>query len=147
VAAEREAGIEPQALRRLAALLPPDQALADAVAARLKLSNRARKRLVAAAEADLGFNPQALAYGVGVESAVDRLLLAGEIGAAKAIEGWAVPRLPISGGALIERGVEPGPAVSLLLRCIEQRWLEAGFPNDARLDRIVEDEIARNGPR
>ena len=50
VAAEREAGIGPDPLRRLAALLPPDPAIALRVAARLKLSNKAKKRLANAAD-------------------------------------------------------------------------------------------------
>ncbi|WP_155265520.1 CCA tRNA nucleotidyltransferase, partial [Sphingomonas segetis] len=45
IAAEQAAGIAPDGLRRLAALLPSDVAVAQAVAARLKLSNKARKRL------------------------------------------------------------------------------------------------------
>ena len=46
-------------------LLPRDPALAEKVAARLKLSNRARKRLACAAEDDLAANPRALAYRAG----------------------------------------------------------------------------------
>ena len=49
VAAEQAAGIAPEPIRRLAALLPPDPDVAADVAARLRLSRRAGKRLVAAA--------------------------------------------------------------------------------------------------
>ena len=49
-----QAGIAPDALRRFSALLPPRRALAEKIAARLKLSNKARKRLACAAERDLG---------------------------------------------------------------------------------------------
>ena len=58
-------------------MLPPDPLLAEKVAARLKLSNKARKRLACAADRELAANPEALAYRVGVECAVDRLLLGG----------------------------------------------------------------------
>ena len=53
IGAEREAGIQPSGLRRLAALLPRDPLTAEKVAARLKLSNRARKRLACAASPEL----------------------------------------------------------------------------------------------
>ena len=69
---------EPDALAGLSALLPPDPLLAEKIAARLKLSNKARKRLACAARASTRPNPQALAYRVGIECALDRLLLAGE---------------------------------------------------------------------
>ena len=57
IAAEREAKIAADALRRLAALLPPDPLLAEKIAVRLKLSNKARKRLACAAARDLDRNP------------------------------------------------------------------------------------------
>ena len=74
---EREARFEPDALRRFSALLPPEPLLAEKIAARLKLSNKARKRLACAGERALGASPEALAYRVGTECAIDRLLLAG----------------------------------------------------------------------
>src|SRR6185312_15373314 len=49
IAAEREAKLSPDALRRLAALLPRDAEIADDIGARLRLSNKARKRLACAA--------------------------------------------------------------------------------------------------
>ncbi|HEX8620755.1 MAG TPA: CCA tRNA nucleotidyltransferase, partial [Allosphingosinicella sp.] len=45
---EARAGVPPHPLRRLAALLPPDAEVAAAVGARLRLSNRAFRRLTAA---------------------------------------------------------------------------------------------------
>src|SRR6185295_18024329 len=59
VAAERAAGIAPEPVRRLAALLPPDPDVAGAVAPRLRLSKRAARRLVSAAERTLDA-PEAL---------------------------------------------------------------------------------------
>ena len=49
--------IEPDPLRRLAALLPRDPLLAEKVAARLKLRNKARKRLAYAADPTLDRQP------------------------------------------------------------------------------------------
>jgi poly(A) polymerase len=141
VEVERKAGIPPDPLRRLAALLPQDPETASRVAARLKLSNKAKKRLISAAETSLGLNPHALAYRIGTESAVDRLLLAGQVGEAATVANWAPPRLPVSGGALIARGVPEGPAVARTLRQIEDAWEAAGFPGGAELDRIIEQAL------
>ena len=142
IAAEREALIEPNALRRFAALLPADPLLAEKIAVRLRLSNKARKRLACAAERALGSNPQALAYRVGTDCAVDRLLLAGEPAKAAALIGWRVPRLPIGGGKLIARGLPEGPVVARTLRRIEDRWVETGFPHGEAFERIVADAVA-----
>ncbi len=141
VEAERAAGLGPEALRRFAALLPADPLVADRVAARLKLSNKARKRLASAATAFDGEQPRALAYRIGTAEAQDRLLLAGEIDAARALEEWTAPRLPIGGGQLIARGLTAGPLVARTLKQIEERWLAEGFPDEARLEQIVAEAI------
>jgi len=137
IAAEAAAGIAPAGLRRLSALLPRDSAVAEAVAARLKLSNKARKRLSCAAGTDVEPTPEALSYRVGSDCAVDRLLLAGRPGEASRIHKWHPPRLPISGGALIARGLTEGPIVARTLRQIEDRWVAAGFPEGEALESIV----------
>jgi poly(A) polymerase len=141
VAAERKARLRPDPLRRLAALLPSDPKVAEAIAVRLKLSNKARKRLACMASSELGSSPQALAYRLGSECAADRLLLAGRAADAAAISTWKAPRLPISGGALIARGLVAGPIVARTLRRIEADWLEAGFPDGEALDRIVAEAL------
>jgi poly(A) polymerase len=142
IAAESDAGIDPDALRRLAALIPRNPEVADDIAARLRLSNKAKKRLVCAAQQDLGPRRQALAYRVGVECAVDRLLLVGRAREAAEIAGWKPPRLPISGGALIKRGLPEGPVVARTLRTIEDRWVAEGFPAGSELERIVKDALS-----
>ena len=141
ISIEQQACIEADPLRRLAALLPRDPPTVEAVAARLKLSNKARKRLVCAAERGTDLQPQALAYRVGVECAVDRLLLSGRAGDASAIVAWHPPRLPITGGALIKRGLEQGPVIARTLRAIEDRWVAAGFPAGEEFQRIVDETI------
>ena len=142
IATEREATIAPDPLRRLAALLPSDPDVAARVSARLKLSNKARKRLISAAESGLGSNPYSLAYRIGTEGAVDRLLLAGKAAEAVDAAGWQPPRLPISGGALIARGVTEGPDVAKTLRRIENAWEAAGFPSGDEFELIVRDALA-----
>jgi len=143
IAAERSAKIEPLALRRFAALLPHDPALAETIAARLKLSNKARKRLACAVTEDRESSPRALAYRVGSDCAVDRLLLAGDFASAIGISAWKAPRLPVSGGALMARGLPEGPIIARTLRDIEQQWLEAGFPKGAELEQIVAAALAK----
>lgn len=142
VASEREAGAGPDPLRRLAALLPRDPALADEIGARLRLSNKARKRLTCAVSAEVGEPSQALAYRLGVECAVDGLLLAGRPREAAEIATWHTPRLPITGGALIKAGLSEGPIVARTLRRIEDRWVEAGFPSGEEFQEIVSGELA-----
>jgi poly(A) polymerase len=138
---ERAARVPPDALRRLAALLPPDSAVAEDIASRLRLSNKARKRLSCAVTRSPGVAPRSLAYRHGTECTVDRLLIAGEPAEAAAIARWSPPRLPISGGALIGRGLVEGPIVARTLRRIEERWVADGFPTGEDFERIVDDAI------
>jgi poly(A) polymerase len=142
IAAEREAGIPPDGLRRLAAVLPANSDVAETVAARLKLSNKARKRLACSVERSVDPTPEALAYRLGNDCAADRLLLAGRAADARRIERWRAPRLPIGGGTLIARGLAEGPIVARTLRTIEDRWVEAGFPHGDELEAIVADALA-----
>lgn len=131
-AAEDAAGVPPHGLRRLAALLPADEALADEIGARLKLSNAERLRLVRAACRERApADPRALAYTTDADAALDRLLLTGDARAAhwaKGLLSWRKPRMPISGKDLIAMGLSPGPQVSRSLAEVEAQWVEAGFP-------------------
>ncbi len=137
VTAERMAGIAPDPIRRLAALLPADPSLASAVAARLRLSRRQARRLSAAADPAID-HPFLLAFEIGAESAVDRLLLAGQTDHdLLALQGWQRPRLPVGGGDLIAMGLEPGPVVARTLQLIERDWVQAGFPGDREAVRAL----------
>jgi poly(A) polymerase len=141
IASERDSAVKADPLRRLAALLPRDPAIVEAVAARLRLSNKAKRRLICAAETELQGTAHVLAYRCGTECAVDRLLLAGRCRDAAEIGGWRPPRLPIGGGALIERGLPEGPIVARTLRNIEDEWVAAGFPGGEDFERIVDDAL------
>ncbi|NYT40244.1 CCA tRNA nucleotidyltransferase [Sphingomonas sp. R-74633] len=142
-AREAEAELAPSAIRRLASLLPADAAIADGIAARLKLSNVQRRRLVAAVlppeEA-----PRPLAYRVGVEAAVDRLLLSDRpIAEALAIRDWQPPRFPLSGGAIVARGIKAGPDVARLMKQIEGGWIAEGFPEEDRVAELADAAVAQ----
>ena len=142
VAEERRQAVPPDALRHLAALLPPEPATVDQVAARLRLSALQRKRLAAAAaREDEPGDARVLAYRLGRAEAIDRLLLAGADVAPLA--GWDIPRLPLKGGEIVASGVSAGPAVSRILHAVEQRWIAEGFPGRERAREILAEELAR----
>ena len=130
IRAEAAANVAPEALRRLAALLPPDPELAAAVAARLRFSKRAAKRLEsgAARGESLEAEPEPLAYRLGRDEAVDRLLLSGaDPAAVRRLDNWVKPRFPLTGGDLIALGLPPGPVVARTLQAVERDWVEGGF--------------------
>lgn len=145
LAAERESGIAPDPMRRFAALLPTDPATAERIAARLKLSNKAKKRLGVAADGKSIKCIRSLAYRIGVEGAVDRLLLASRPKEAADVAGWTPPHLPIRGGDLIERGVPQGPAVAKMLRQIEADWEARGFPEGDAFEALVSERLTKPG--
>lgn len=140
VEAERREAAPPEALRRLAALLPPSPAIAEQVAARLRLSIAQRKRLAAAASRDGTDDARALAYRIGPEEARDRLLLAGQ--SIAPLAGWRVPEFPLKGGMIVARGVGKGPDVARILRAVEARWIAEGFPDAGRVDALLDAELA-----
>ena len=79
-----------------------------------------------------------LAYAIGAEEAVDRILLGdGEPGATAALAGWQRPRLRVGGGELIAMGLAPGPVVARTLQAIEREWAEAGFPPEGAAQRAI----------
>lgn len=141
VASEKAQGIAPDAIRRLAALLPATVPLADQVAARFRLSGAQKKRLATAAgrQADPG-DPRGLAYKLGRDAALDRLLIAGAD--VSALKDWELPVFPLKGGAIVARGVGAGPEVARLLKTVEKRWIAEGFPDAARVEALLDAELA-----
>jgi poly(A) polymerase len=141
---EQAQGVAPDPLRRIAALLPADRARAEDAAARLRLSKTQRERLacVAARQADDSVNARALAYRLGRECAIDRLLLAGA--SLDPIRDWPIPHFPLKGGEIVARGVAAGPKVAHLLRTVEARWIDEGFPGPARIAILLGEALAEN---
>lgn len=139
--AETSFAAEPDALRRLAALLPPSPEVAGAVAARLRLSNQQRNRLTCLAERhDTDANaPERLAYENGVECARDRLLL-NEADPAK-LAKWSRPEFPLRGRDVLARGIEAGPQISRILREVEHAWIAAGFA-DGKIEMLLDRAIS-----
>ena len=184
VAEEMRQEITPDALRRLASLLPADADVAVKVAAQFRLSGAQKKRLVSAADrnppghgegdhpkggggahaqtppdespppadsapptASLVLLPQgggsqaprALAYRLGMDKALDHLLLTG--GDTAPLKGWTIPTFPLKGGEIVARGIKAGPEVARILRAVEDRWVAEGFPDKARVERLLEAEL------
>jgi len=146
---EREhlASVPADPLRRLGALLPLEGSAAAGVAQRLKMSRAAARRLEQTA-VTIDEAPRAIAYRFGIEVATDLLLRGpaseGDLAAGLAsLAGWERPRLPISGGDLIARGLKPGPRVAATLQAIERRWIAEDFPDAARVEALVDEELRR----
>ena len=127
---------------RLAALLPDDPEAAAALAARLRLSNAQRDRLVAALRPARSFRREegrAALYRLGAPAFRDRVHLwwaehrdqeprAREL--LDLAETWTPPRFPLTGEDVMAAGVPRGPKVGETLRALEDRWVAEGFPED-----------------
>jgi poly(A) polymerase len=84
-------------------------------------------------------DPHVLAYRLGRDEAVDRLLLAGED--PSPARKWDIPQLPLKGGEIVGRGVAAGPEVARILQTVENRWVEEGFPCRERVEEILDEEL------
>jgi poly(A) polymerase len=134
----------PDPVRRLAALLPADAAVAEAFAARLKLANKVRDRLGAlaapAAPIDLaadGRTQRRTLYRLGAALYRDGALLAAaaagrERPAAllRLAEEWPVPVFPLRGQDLVEAGIPAGREVGRLLEALRAWWEANDFTPD-----------------
>ncbi len=141
------AGAPPDALLRLAALLPPDPAAAGTVGERLRLSRAERARLADLLEppdAALGSDEKALRqalYRRGAALQTDRWRLAwarlgpdGQAAKRKALEAalaeaarWQPKRFPLRGRDATALGVPAGARVGELLEAVEAWWIAADF--------------------
>ncbi len=141
IGAENAQGFARDPVRRLAALLPPSPDVAETCAARLRLSKAQRARLVSAAERQMSDarEPEALAYRIGVDFAVDRLLLLGE--EARKVADFLPPSLPLKGGEIVARGVAAGPEVARILQEIERQWVAEGFPDRERVSAMLDQAL------
>ena len=172
VAAEQALGWTPDALLRLAAIVPVDAERVAGMASRLRLSNAEAKRLKQWASApvvetsmtDAVFDR--LLYRNGVEGITMRLMLslaaaradisAGE-GAMQKIarlsallsrtQKFLRPTFPLTGADVLAAGVSPGPKVGEILGQLEEKWIEFNFSLDraaltARLEAAVKDQAS-----
>jgi poly(A) polymerase len=149
----------PDPVRRMAALVRPDAAQAEAFALRLKLSNKSRERLVALAappwQVDLAGDARAqrrALHALGAELYRDLVLLAAaETGAGSSAsllrlaDAWVDPEFPVRGQDLVAAGLPPGPEIGRLLAALRAWWEEEDFRPDreACLARLA---AVRNSP-
>ena len=132
-------------VRVAAALEDPEDAIS--LALRLKLSNEERDRLVAALKPDVKLTSfmslremRRAIYRIGNEAFRDRVMLAwAGAGGEKAQQWrallahgqmWTPPKLPLSGDEVMAAGVPAGPKVGVVLREVEDWWIDADFPDD-----------------
>ncbi|WP_299617775.1 CCA tRNA nucleotidyltransferase [Pelagibius sp.] len=152
---------------RLAALLPGEAAVAEAVGQRLRLSGAEREALVrlAAPDNDLTAanrmldpqdDPEEARHGLrvalhrrGAAATHAQLLMEGARRAAAAdtlrsalalVESWRPRSFPLSGSDVLALGFPAGPRVGALLRQVEDWWIAADLAPDraACLDRLRE---------
>ena len=88
---------------------------------------------------------RALAWHIGVEGAIDRLLLDADadLSPLSDLDDWTPPKLPIGGGALIARGLPPGPDVARALNVVQDMWVAEGFPDSARVAAIADQTVSK----
>ncbi|MCK0209361.1 CCA tRNA nucleotidyltransferase [Starkeya koreensis] len=153
-AIEAALGMTPDPVRRLGALAVRGEDDAQALRARLRLSNHEAERLAALAgpapaPAMCEKGQKAFLYRMGREAFQDRALIAfARSGAPLGDEGWRalaalaadwpIPLFPLKAKDFIACGVIPGPSLGAALKRAEEAWIEAGFPMDApALEEIV----------
>ncbi len=130
--------LAPDATLRLAALSVGDPA---SLAARLRLSNIQRDRIIAAVgpmEEAAEMTPQTARrrlYELGDRVFLDRLLLQSGAGeAARRLlalaDDWRAPGFPLDGEAIKAAGVAQGPDIGRVRREVEAWWVAHDFPED-----------------
>jgi len=138
----------PDALLRLAALLPGDAATAHTTADRLKLSNAERDRLAdiaGATEKIVSYlsirEVRKFLYRLGIARFKDRVFLrwAEDTKASNAIQwrallamadAWTRPKFPLTGREVMAAGVPEGPLVGQILSEVEEWWVDSDFIDD-----------------
>jgi tRNA nucleotidyltransferase/poly(A) polymerase len=152
--------LQPDAVRRLAALAVRVVEDADRLRERLRLSNDEHRRLVSMGDRWWRVVPSAddaagrtLLYRLGADAYRDRALVAfararmPEPAAWAALlslpDRWTPPKLPLSGKDFLARGLEKGPALGAALKRAEEAWIAAGFPAEPERAAAIADEVVK----
>ncbi len=138
--------VEPDPVRRLAALLDTDADGAEAVAGRLKMSNHERDRLVTLVDPSFSVGPDVGGHGLrkalhrlGPDRVRDLALLtwAGKLTVTARLprpetqawiellettDAWTPLKFPLRGRDVMDMGIEHGPRVGELLETVEAWW-------------------------
>ena len=139
---EQENNWAPDSLLRMMSILPPNVDKMADIAARLKLPNKVRDRLVGFAKTTA---PNAdwkqpefeqWLYRQDPQGAEDRLRLSAIVIDAPAkkrlrqlkwLKRFERPIFPVKGQDLLNQGMQSGPQVSEILKKLESDWVESGF--------------------
>ena len=161
IAAERQLGYTPDAVRRLGALAVAVTEDARRVALRLRLTNAETKTLDSMGHRwwRLAGMDEAIArrrlYRLGEDRYRDRLMLAWARAGADADAAhwqqlatlparWSAPKFPLKAADFVARGIAEGKALGHVLALAEDAWLAAEFPLDeASLKTIADQTVAR----
>ncbi|AOF90948.1 CCA tRNA nucleotidyltransferase [Sinorhizobium sp. RAC02] len=165
VDAEKVFGWKPDALLRLAAIVPPDRERLKALAERLRLSKAEAANLdywasapeIAPKLAETAF--ERLLYRNGPVGLTMRLKLALSSARAKGLgdaealsfaglcqrllakaEKWQKPSFPLTGADVLAAGVAAGPKVGAVLGAIEDEWVGGNF-NEGRAKLLARLEV------
>jgi poly(A) polymerase len=149
-------------LLRLAALAGGGRHLA-ALGPRLRLSNAEQERLSRLMMPDAAFDPdvperqaRVFLYRYGAEAFRDGVLMAWARDGASPSDMrrrvryllpdvWPVPKLPVRGSDLLDKGLAEGPAIGRIVRAFEDWWIAEDFPQDEmRLARALSDLVKAN---
>jgi poly(A) polymerase len=135
IEAEKAFGWSPDALLRLAAIVPPDRARLKTLAERLRLSK------AEAAVLDHWAAAPEIAPKLA-ETAFERLLYRN--GPLARAEKWQKPSFPLTGADVLAAGVAAGPKVGAVLGAIEEEWVAGNFQAGrakllARLEALAKD--------
>ena len=129
-------------VRRLASVMELDKLDLDALSERLRLSNVQGDRLAAMVEHRSAIVPtfgeaqrDALIYRIGTSTFLDAALVGwagagvdGEWAAlVDACNNWLPKKFPLGGGDVMALGAPSGPDVGILLRAVEEWWIDGGF--------------------
>jgi poly(A) polymerase len=161
VAIEVALRVEPDAVRRLAAVAVRVVEDADHLRERLRLSNEEHRRLISMGERWWRVAPstdeaaaRALLYRIGPSEYRDRGMLAFARSSAAADdaawasllslpERWTPPAFPLAARDFLARGLEKGPALGRALAVAEEAWIAVGFPTDPDRVGAIADETAK----
>jgi len=161
IAVERMLGLEPDAVRRLAALGVVVTEDARRLGLRLRLSNNETKALDSMGHRwwRLAGMDEATArrrlYRLGAERYRDRLMLAwsraGEVVDSASWQHlatlpmrWSAPKFPLKAADFIARGIPEGPMLGRVLALAEDAWLAADFTLDEPAVKGIADQtVAR----
>jgi len=158
---EQSNEIDPDPVRRLAAVAARVSEDAENLRERLRLSNEEFRRIASMSDRWWLLTPAAgeayakeILYRVGADEYRDRALLSfahADVSVADEKWGallslpsrWTPPRFPISADDFIKRGVEKGPKLGRALAAAEAAWIAADFPwEPAALKKIADQVIS-----